>query len=79
MPVGVNRIGTKHSFSIMKHFAFTCAPVADPRAVYIHGPLRVTILKHGVIRIEFEPDGKFEDRPSQHFWNRQQTAPEYQA
>ena len=63
----------------MKHFAFTCAPVADPRAVYIHGPLRVTILKHGVIRIEFEPDGKFEDRPSQHFWNRQQTAPEYQA
>ncbi len=52
--------------------------MADPRAVQISGGLRVSILKPGLLRIELDSEGNFNDRPSQHFWNRKQPVPEYQ-
>ena len=62
----------------MKHFIFSCASVADSSAISLHGNLRVSVLKPGLVRIEFDPTRQFEDRPSQHFWNRKQTVPEHQ-
>jgi alpha-glucosidase (family GH31 glycosyl hydrolase) len=62
----------------MKNSAFACDPVADPGAVIVCNPLRVSVLKPGIVRIESRRDGKFENRPSQHFWNRRQEVPEFQ-
>jgi hypothetical protein len=61
----------------MNHLAFPCEPVADPRAVIVRDSLRISILKPGIVRIESRADGHFEDRPSQHFWNRRQAVPEF--
>lgn len=52
-------------------------PLADPRAVFISGSMRFTILKSRLIRIEYAPNGQFEDRPSQIFWHREQPVPEF--
>lgn len=51
--------------------------MADPGAVVTVKNLRVSVLKPGIIRIE--SGEKFEDRPSQHFWNRLQPVPEFQS
>jgi hypothetical protein len=52
--------------------------VANPQAVVIAGPMRFTILKSRLIRIEFSPEQSFENRPSQVFWYRNQSVPEIQ-
>ncbi len=52
-------------------------PLADPRALIIVGNMRFTVLKSRLIRIEYSPGGRFEDRPSQVFWHREQTVPEF--
>ena len=52
--------------------------VANPQAVVIAGPMRFTILKSRLIRIEFSPEQSFEERPSQVFWYRNQPVPEFQ-
>lgn len=63
----------------MKHFVFPCKPVANPNSQFIHESLRVTVLKPSILRIEMDPEGRFEDRPSQHFWNREQAVPSFTA
>lgn len=52
-------------------------PLADPRAVVVAGAARFTVLTPRLIRMEYEPDGRFEDRPSQVFWYRRRPAPEF--
>ncbi len=52
-------------------------PIADPRAVVVAGPARFTVLTSRLIRMEYAPDGRFEDRPSQAFWFRRQPVPDY--
>ncbi len=52
-------------------------PLADPRAVVIAGNARFTVLTSRLLRLEYSPDGQFEDRPSQAFWYRQQPVPEF--
>ncbi len=54
-------------------------PVADPAAVIIEGAARFTVLTSRLIRMEYAPDGRFEDRPSQPFWYRLQPVPEFEA
>lgn len=68
-------VGWHHE--LVRHFAFPCEPAADPRAVVAVGNVRVSVLKAGIIRIEAHPEREFEDRPSQHFWNRRQPVPEF--
>jgi alpha-glucosidase (family GH31 glycosyl hydrolase) len=46
------------------------APVADPKAVVAHGNARFTILTPQLIRMEWAPDGEFEDHASLVFLNR---------
>ena len=52
-------------------------PIANPEAVVRLGPVRFTVLTSRLIRMEYDPDQKFEDRPSQVFWVRQQPVPKY--
>lgn len=54
-------------------------PVADPEAVVLHGNARFTLLTERMIRMEYSPTGKFEDRASQPFWFRKQKTPQFQA
>jgi len=53
-------------------------PISNPQAVVLSGPMRFTVLKSRLIRIEFSPEQTFEDRPSQVFWYRNQAVPEFQ-
>ena len=53
-------------------------PFANPQAIVLAGPMRFTMLKSRLIRIEFSPEQTFEDRPSQVFWYRNQPVPEFQ-
>ncbi len=50
-------------------------PIADPKAVLRQGPVQFTVLTDRLIRMEFDPQGQFEDRPSQAFWQRRQPVP----
>lgn len=52
-------------------------PIADPRAVVLTDSARFTVITSRLIRMEFAPDGRFEDRPSQVFWSRRQPVPEF--
>lgn len=54
-------------------------PVADPAAVIQTPHARFTVLTSRLLRMEFSPDGRFEDRPSQPFWYRRQPVPSFQA
>lgn len=50
---------------------------AKPDAVVQFGPVRFTILTSKLIRLEYDPTEKFEDRPSQVFWHRNLPTPKY--
>ena len=52
-------------------------PVANPKAIVISGNTRFTILTPRMIRMEWEPDGKFENRASFVFINRNLPVPQY--
>jgi alpha-glucosidase (family GH31 glycosyl hydrolase) len=52
-------------------------PVANPDAVILSGNARFTLLTSRLIRLEYAPDGRFEDRPSQVFWYRDQPVPPF--
>ena len=51
---------------------------ADPAAVVIAGPVRFTVLGSRLIRMEYAPNGVFEDRPSQVFWFRRRAVPNFE-
>ncbi len=53
------------------------APVADPAAVVHAGDARFTLLTSRLLRLEYSPTGRFEDRPSQAFWYRRQPVPPF--
>jgi len=52
-------------------------PIASAEAVVSFGNVRFTVLTSRLIRLEYSRDGFFEDRPSQAFWYRNQTVPEF--
>ena len=62
---------------IPAHFQLALRPVADPRAIITVPHVRFTILTSQLIRLEYSPTDRFEDRPSQTFWYRQQPVPEF--
>src|SRR5262245_33431015 len=45
-------------------------PIADPRACVARGRGRLTVLTGALVRIEWSPDARFEDRASIAFVNR---------
>jgi alpha-glucosidase (family GH31 glycosyl hydrolase) len=52
-------------------------PVADPDAVVEAGDVRVTVLGPHVVRLEYDPDAGFEDRPTQTVWYRDHPVPDF--
>lgn len=54
---------------------FDWNPVADPRAVYLAGKARFTILTPRLVRLEWSADGRFEDRASLAFVHRRLEPP----
>ena len=63
---------------IAERFRIPAAPLADPRAIVLAPQARFTILTSRLIRIEYSPSGRFEDRPSQAFWYRRQPVPRFE-
>jgi alpha-glucosidase (family GH31 glycosyl hydrolase) len=52
-------------------------PIADPGAIVQLGSVRFTVLTDRLIRLEYSKAELFEDRPSQAFWHRNQSVPEF--
>ena len=59
-------------------FAIDFDPIADTQAVVTVPGARFTVLSPRLLRLEFSPDGAFEDRLSQAFWYRRQPVPYFE-
>jgi hypothetical protein len=53
-----------------KRFQIKTKSKADKKAIIKGENFRISILTNGLIRLEYDKDGKFEDRPTQIVWNR---------
>ncbi|WP_162909713.1 glycoside hydrolase family 31 protein [Aggregatilinea lenta] len=62
---------------IPEHFKLKLTPEAAPDAVVRAGNARFTVLTSRLIRLEFDPQARFEDRPTQAFWYREQPVPAF--
>ena len=49
---------------------------ANPQAVFAFPQVRFTLLNAQMLRVEISPAGRFEDRPTQAFWYRNQPLPQ---
>lgn len=63
---------------IPPYFQLNVNSIPAPEAVVQRGAVRFTVLSERMIRMEYHPDGLFEDRPSQVFWYREQPVPDYE-
>lgn len=52
-------------------------PIAGPDAIVTAKNVRFTVLTDRVVRLEYSKDDRFEDRPSQAFWYREQPVPTF--
>ena len=59
------------------HFKLDIEPIANPDAVICVDTARFTILTERLIRLEYDPEGQFEDRASQTMWYRLQPVPAF--
>ncbi len=64
-------------YSVPTHFHPPYTPLAEPDAVVRAPAARFTVLTPRLIRLEYDPRGVFEDRPSQAFWYRRQPVPPF--
>ncbi|MFZ0546610.1 MAG: TIM-barrel domain-containing protein [Candidatus Promineifilaceae bacterium] len=64
--------------NIPPQFQLSFRPQAAPEAVVQLAQARFTVLTARMIRMEYDPQGEFEDRPSQPFWYRQQAVPYFE-
>lgn len=62
---------------VSQQFMLELTPVASPDAVVYAGQARFTVLTSRLFRLEYHPEGRFEDRASQAFWFRQQPVPDF--
>ena len=63
---------------IPSQFQIVTNPIAETGAVVILPQARFTVLTSRLIRMEYDPDGDYEDHPSQIFWFRKQPVPAYE-
>ena len=64
--------------SIAPYFQMSFQSTANPAAVVQVEQARFTLLADRLIRMEYSPTGRFEDRASQAFWYREQPIPDFQ-
>jgi len=69
---------TMTSSRVPNHFHIPFRPIPDPAAIVCAPNARFAILTSRLIRLESSPHDRFEDRPSQAFWYRQQPVPEFE-
>ncbi len=62
---------------IADHLKLALCATSGTEAVVQTGSARFTILTERLIRLEYQPEGRFEDRASQTVWFRDQPVPEY--
>lgn len=67
----------REQVSIPDHFRLNFKPVAAAGAVIQAGHARFTVLADRLIRLEYHPGARFEDRASQAFWFRAQPVPDF--
>lgn len=60
-----------------EQFMLNVQPVASGDAVVRAGNARFTVLTARLIRLEYDPEGHFEDRATQTMWYRQQPVPPF--
>src|SRR5512135_3623609 len=60
------------------HFKQDYQPVADPAAIVSVPHARFTVLTSRLLRLEYSPIDRFEDRASQIFWYRAQPVPPFE-
>lgn len=63
--------------TLPQHWRFTSEPSADPGAVVQGDCYRFTVLTPALIRMEYSPNGVFEDRATQMVMNRSFAVPEF--
>ena len=63
---------------IPEHFQISFRPIADPAAVVRAPGVRFSVLTSRLIRVEYSSADRFEDRPSQVFWYRDQPVPPFE-
>ena len=75
------RKGPAATTAVPQHVASesTTNPIADPKAVLVVGKARFTVLTPEMIRMEWAPDGKFEDHASFVFINRRLPVPKFES
>ncbi len=61
------------------HFPTNFDPIAQKTAVVEIENVRITVLTSRLLRLEFSPNGTFEDRPSQAFWVRNLPVPAFES
>ncbi|MGI6768687.1 MAG: TIM-barrel domain-containing protein [Bacilli bacterium] len=66
------------NYQLLKQFKFKHSAQANEKAFVKGKHYRFTVLTGRLIRMEYSPEGVFEDRPSQTFWFRKQPVPEFQ-
>jgi alpha-glucosidase (family GH31 glycosyl hydrolase) len=65
--------------TIPDHFRLNFEPLASTDAVIQFDTVRFTMLTDRLLRLEYHPQGKFEDRATQAIWYRQQPVPQFTA
>lgn len=64
--------------AVLPQFKLETRPQADPAAVATAGNVRLTVLGPRLLRMEYQPQGKFVDAPSQLVWYRRQPVPDFE-
>ena len=60
------------------HFNLDVQPIANPEAIVTAPQVRFTVLTSRLLRLEYSPIDRFEDRASQVFWYRAQPVPSFE-
>ena len=68
---------SENSQYIKDYFKFDCAPSANKKAVVQGETYRFTVLTSKMIRLEYNENGMFENRPSQTVWFRDLEVPAF--
>ena len=66
------------NFRLPAYFQLPARPQANPKAIVRAAQARFTLLTGRMIRMEFDPQEHFEERPSQIFWFREQPEPAFE-
>lgn len=61
-----------------KRYQLDAHPAAHPEAIVVRGHARFTVLTDQMIRIEYDPRNKFENRATQTVLNRDFEVPEFE-